>query len=312
VGTELILCKSCKSTLSFSELTVQCSNGHAFPVKESVVDLFSTLDYVDSFGEQWEIFAKTQIDSLTNVPLSKERFLSETNWSIEDLRDAIVLDAGCGSGRFTEIASRFSRKVIGVDLSSSVYYIDSSIKARENIILVRDDIRDLSLDFSKISHAFSIGVLQHTPHPYKTLEDLVRQLNGGTKFAITAYGRHWYTKFCGKYLLRPVSKRIPRPLLLEIISKVNALTYPIIMHFPENLFLRKVLKFVSPFSFYPELIRKMSKEAFLEYSTLDTFDALTPKYDRPLSKRKALKVLSKHCKEVTVISKVPLVLNGVK
>jgi hypothetical protein len=56
----------------------------------------------------------------------------------------------------------------------------------------------------------------------------------------------------------------------------------------------------------------MSKEAFLEYSTLDTFDALTPKYDRPLSRKKALKVLSKHCKEVTVISKVPLVLNGVK
>ena len=308
----IILCKSCKSTLSFSELTVQCPNGHTFPRRESVVDLFSTLDYVDSFGEQWEIFSGTQIDSLTNVPLSEERFLRETNWSIDELRNAIVLDAGCGSGRFTEIASRFSKEVIGVDLSASVYYIDTNIKQRENIVLVRDDIRDLSLDFSKISHAFSIGVLQHTPYPYKTMEYFVQQLNEGTKIAITAYGRHWYTKFCGKYLLRPISKRIPRPLLLEIIRGVNNLTYPIVLHFPKSFLLRKILKFVLPFSFYPELVQKMSKEAFLEYSTLDTFDALTPKYDMPLSKKRAVEVLNKYCKEVIVISKVPLVINGVK
>lgn len=308
----LILCKSCKSTLRFSELTVQCPNGHSFPRRESVVDLISTLDYVDSFGEQWEIFSRTQIDSLTNVPLSEERFLSETNWSIDELRNAIVLDAGCGSGRFTEIASRFSKEVIGVDLSASVYYIDTIIKERENIVLVRDDIRDLSLDFSQISHAFSIGVLQHTPDPYKTLEYFVQQLNEGTKIAITAYGRHWYTKFCGKYLLRPISKRIPRPLLLEMIKRVNTLTYPIVLYFPKSSLLRKILKFLSPFSFYPELVSKMSKEAFLEYSTLDTFDALTPKYDKPLSEKKAVEVLSKYCKEVIVISKVPLVINGVK
>ena len=44
-------------------------------------------------------------------------FASKTGWGSADLEGKLVLDAGCGMGRFAEVAASHGARVVGVDLS---------------------------------------------------------------------------------------------------------------------------------------------------------------------------------------------------
>ena len=77
-------------------------------------------NYAESFGLQWNRFANTQIDSKVGTNRSEIRFREETLWDERDLNGKLVLDAGCGSGRFSEIALKLGASLIAVDYSSAV------------------------------------------------------------------------------------------------------------------------------------------------------------------------------------------------
>ena len=57
--------------------------------------------YAASFGFQWQAHARDQLDSSTGATLSRDRFFRGTGWSAQ-LPGELILEAGCGSGRFTE------------------------------------------------------------------------------------------------------------------------------------------------------------------------------------------------------------------
>jgi len=60
--------------------------------------------YVDNFGIQWNLFEKTQLDSYTGIPLSRDRLIRCCGPQLfGSLRGKYVLEAGCGAGRFTEV-----------------------------------------------------------------------------------------------------------------------------------------------------------------------------------------------------------------
>jgi len=269
-------------------------------------------NYSDSFGEQWNIFSETQVDSLNGSKLSEERFFSETGWLPEDLRDAVVLDAGCGSGRFSEIALKYAKVVISVDFSSAVFAFPTILAAAPNLIRIHGDIRNLPLDFTKVTHVFSIGVLQHTPKPYDTLNQIILSLEPETKIAITAYGKTWYTKIHPKYFWRPITKRLPRRFVLRGIKITVPVVFDLLMLLSRPKKLRKVVKFLSIFSIYPEMAGKLSRKRMKEFMILDTFDALTPAHDFPLSSPLVLSKISEKVKDIEVISETPLVFRCIK
>jgi 2-polyprenyl-3-methyl-5-hydroxy-6-metoxy-1,4-benzoquinol methylase len=53
---------------------------------------------------QWNRFSKTQLDSHSGHPISAKRFWEATQWQTRGSRRKLVLDVGCGAGRFAEIA----------------------------------------------------------------------------------------------------------------------------------------------------------------------------------------------------------------
>jgi SAM-dependent methyltransferase len=78
-------------------------------------------DYCENFGKQWNRFREIQIDSLQGSRESHNRFYSETQWKPEELTGKLLLDAGCGAGRFAEVALEAGARVVAVDLSSAIY-----------------------------------------------------------------------------------------------------------------------------------------------------------------------------------------------
>lgn len=307
---ELVICPICKSRLEIFETHMMCTSGHKTMIKEGVISMVESESYSASFGEQWNHFSETQIDSINGYLLTENRFFDETGWQPKSLTDAIILDAGCGSGRFTEIASKFAKRIVAVDLSNAVFAIPDDITKRGNILRIHGDIGNLSLDFSKITHVFSIGVLQHTPDPYETLRKLVEPLSSGTKYAFTAYGKKWHTQLHPKYLLRPVTKRVPRGAMLTTLEYILPKLFGFLMFLVRPPATRKLFKFLLPVALYPEYEGDLDRETLVRFTILDTFDALTPKHDSPLTVKKTRRILEPLSSKLEFHSSVPLIVRG--
>ena len=110
---DILVCPKTKSTLlpdsDFDEdkLTqgyLKSSKDTKYSIFHSIPRFVSQTNYTDSFGMQWNHFAQTQLDSFSGLPISAERFWNATNWKPSDLNGQWILDVGCGSGRFAEIA----------------------------------------------------------------------------------------------------------------------------------------------------------------------------------------------------------------
>ena len=57
--------------------------------------------YAENFGLQWSLFSRTQFDDELGSPLSRDRLLQTSGWTVESFDGELVLEVGAGAGRFT-------------------------------------------------------------------------------------------------------------------------------------------------------------------------------------------------------------------
>ena len=48
-------------------------------------------NYSNSFGKQWSVFCKTQLDSYSKIPISENRFYKATNWKKSELKNPAII-----------------------------------------------------------------------------------------------------------------------------------------------------------------------------------------------------------------------------
>ena len=278
-------CPSCKHRLdnSGSELTCpNCSKG--FPVVGEIPRFVPKENYAESFGLQWNRFANTQIDSKVGTNRSEIRFREETLWDERDLNGKLVLDAGCGSGRFSEIALKLGASLIAVDYSSAVEASKQNLSAPDKLI-VQGDLAALPILDQTFDFIYCIGVLQHTSEPARIVKELLRCLKVGGEITLTFYeNSSWHVLWYSKYLVRPLTKRLPKAILLKVIEKTSPIWFPLtsfLFSLPRNL--SRGFRFLIPVANYVEYKYANPKIARDE-AILDTFDMLSPSYDKPIKK----------------------------
>ena len=278
-------CPSCKHRLnnSGSELTCpNCSKG--FPVVGEIPRFVPKENYAESFGLQWNRFANTQIDSKVGTNRSEIRFREETLWDERDLSGKLVLDAGCGSGRFSEIALKLGASLIAVDYSSAVEASKQNLSAPDKLI-VQGDLAALPILDQTFDFIYCIGVLQHTSEPARIVKELLRCLKVGGEITLTFYeNSSWHVLWYSKYLVRPLTKRLPKALLLNVIEKTSPIWFPLTSFlFSSPGKLSRSFRFFIPVANYVEYTYANPKIARDE-AILDTFDMLSPSYDKPIKK----------------------------
>ena len=113
---KFLKCPDTGSELKYDETNQYFTNknGKVFQIRNNVVDFVELDDYSESFGMQWNIFNKTQLDSYTGHKITHDRFWNATSWSPEEIKGKWILDLGCGQGRFAEIALEAGANVIGL------------------------------------------------------------------------------------------------------------------------------------------------------------------------------------------------------
>ena len=238
----------------------------------------SDVHYADSFGEQWNRYRRVQLDSVTGKPLSRERFFTGTGWP-ERLDGERVLEVGCGAGRFTEVLVSTGAEVVAVDATSAVEACRETVGDRATI--VQADLFDLPFPEASFDRVFCFGVLQHTPDPRAAFLTIVRYAKPGGRIAADVYKRaHYVDRWSAKRLWRPLTTRLPRRWLRRIVEWYVPKWLPVDTRLARVPKLGRFLTAVVPCWNYTGLL-PLDDEELRAWAILDTYDALSPRYDFP-------------------------------
>src|SRR5438270_6582016 len=127
----ILRCTSCRAPLTQGPNGLVCERcSRSFPYLRGTWRFVEANNYADSFGFQWHRYSRTQLDD-DSCRNSESHFGMKTGFKPEDLKGKLVLDVGCGMGRFAEVATRWGARVVGVDLSTGVEVAARNLKDRD-------------------------------------------------------------------------------------------------------------------------------------------------------------------------------------
>ncbi|MFC1698986.1 methyltransferase domain-containing protein [Candidatus Omnitrophota bacterium] len=270
---EILCCPDCKGELRLKvnqgqdgrikQGSLACDCGNNFKITEYIPRFVKSDKYVDSFSFEWTKHRTTQLDSANQTLESEDRFKKSANFPLEDLKDKVVLDVGCGMGRFSEIALKYGARVIGIDLSFAVDAAFKNMGDNKNIDFVQADVFRLPFKGNSFDFIYSLGVLHHTPNPKGAFMVLPRLLKSGGKISITLYSAYekifvWNTKFW-----RFFTTRLPKKLLYYLCFLAGPLYY---------------LYQIPVFGRALKLFFIISMQPRWRWRVLDTFDWYSPTY----------------------------------
>lgn len=264
-----LLCLTCKGNLAPANDGLTCVNCEKkYPSVNGVIRFVDEQHYAGSFGFQWQVHARTQLDTAESNR-SERAFRRRTGFKPEDLAGKLVLDVGCGMGRFADVATRWGAHVVGIDLSLAAEVAARNLAGREATIF-QADVFQLPFAPETFDIIYSIGVLHHTPDCERAFKVLPGLLKPGGRIAIWLYSRYnsWYRM---SDIYRRVTRRMPSRMLYR-------LCYAVVPLYGVHQVLRRIplvgrptsgaLAYMIPMAFHPDP----------KWRILDTFDWYSPWY----------------------------------
>jgi SAM-dependent methyltransferase len=266
----ILRCPSCRGMLREQEGGLSCPGCRSFyRSRNGTVRFVDNESYAGNFGFEWHKYAQTQLDQDGSCE-SEVGFCQKTGFSPEEIRGKLVLDVGCGTGRFAEVASRWGARVVGIDLSSAAEVAARNLANRKSVTIFQADIFALPFAPESFDFIYSIGVLHHTPDCAQAFKVLPSFLKPGGSIAIWLYsGYHNWYRFSDLY--RKVTHRLPARWLHALCHVATPFYY-----FHRGL--RWIPLVGPPLSGLVRHLFPVSLNPNPDVRILDTFDWYSPKY----------------------------------
>lgn len=253
---------------------------HRYPIRNSIPRFVPADNYAASFGMQWNRFRRTQLDSVSGVAISRDRFERYTGWTATDLTGKHVLDVGCGAGRFAEIALEAGAHVVALDYSEAVDAARANLLSHENLQVVQGDIFALPFAPAQFDFVYCLGVLQHTPNVRRAFLALPPMLKPGGKITVDVYPWLLRNLAWSKYWLRPITRRLPTNTLFRLVERSTPAMLAVSRAVTRVPVVGRYLRYLIPVVNY-EGTYPLTEAQLREWAVLDTFDMLAPAHDHP-------------------------------
>jgi SAM-dependent methyltransferase len=284
-GFPCLVCPTDRLPLDDRGDTLVCGDGHRFDTRLGIPRLVAAdARYTDGFGEQWNRYRTTQLDSYTHTPISRDRLkrcLGAGLWErLSGPRATHVLETGCGAGRFTEVLLDLpSAYVTSTDLSSAVEANQVNCPQTSRHRVIQCDICRLPFPPDSYDIVVCLGVIQHTPQPEITIAKLYEQVRPGGWLVIDHYtpSISHYTKVTA-LLLRPVLKRLPPHVGTAATEALSRVFFPLHRAVKHRPLMQMALSRVSPLLTYYQTYPELDDRLQYEWAVLDTHDSLTDFY----------------------------------
>ena len=301
----ILRCLDCDARLDRDQTGgLVCSAcGRTYPNARGVVRFVDERNYADSFGFQWHRYDRTQLDH-DEVRESDHHFCIKTGLRAQDLKGKLVLDVGCGMGRFAEVATRWGARVVGVDLSAAAEVAAKNLADRD-FVAFQADVFSLPFAPESFDLIYSLGVLHHTPDCEKAVKVLNRFLKPGGTLAVWLYSGYnkWY-RFSDMW--RKYTHRM-RPETLHSVLKVAV---PVLYNL--NRALRAVPLMGKPVAGAIHHVFPVNRHPDPEARILDTFDWYSPKYQSKHTYEQVFRWFEDMGMEDLRIAEVPIAVRGRK
>lgn len=256
-------------------------NRNSYTVVGGVIDFVGDNTYAKNFGDQWTRFPKLQLDSFNKTSISEDRFLGACGLEAKQLKGKLVLDVGCGTGRFAEIALKYGAIVVGIDYSSAARVASKNLKRYKNFIAIQGDIYNLPFKPQSFDLVYCLGVLQHTPNVEKSFKMLVSMVTKSGSLVVDYYWKRWRTIICWKYIIRIITSRLDEKTVLSLLNILHPILYPLADACSKVPKLGKLLSRLIPVVSYRLDYPNSGDDLLKCWSFLDTYDMWAPKYDKP-------------------------------
>lgn len=257
-------------------------DGKKYPIIGGIPRFVESQAYSSNFGLQWNIHNATQNDSHTGTSLTRDRLERCLREPLVNLRGKMVLEAGCGAGRFTELLVGVGAKVASFDLSSAVDANKKNLGARDNHLIAQANVEAIPFEPNSFDYVVALGMIQHTPNPERTIACLYEMVRPGGKLVIDHY------RFTVKYYMRALPwmrlalKGVEDERAKKICDRMSKAFFPLHWAARNQPLAARVVRVVSPCSMPDShalgLLEELGKEKALDWITLETFDALTDRY----------------------------------
>ncbi len=257
-----------------------CERGCAFREERGVPRFVEPKNYASGFGLQWNAFRRTQLDSHTGTTISADRLRRIAGGDLGVFKDQLVLEAGCGAGRFTEIMLAHGAKVFATDLSTAVEANHANCDRAKGYFVCQADITKLPIAPGRFDIVVCIGVIQHTSDPEATMAALCSYLRPGGLLLIDHYSPG-YPATLSRRVLR--NFLLPRSgnFALRFCRWLVALLWPLhrfsalLPKLPKGAWLRYRFLGWSPVVDYQDAYPQLGAKLLYEWAILDTHDTLT-------------------------------------
>ena len=265
----ILRCLGCRGPLQNDATALVCRKCNTlYPFTKGVYRFVDMQKYANSFGFQWKLYARTQLDD-ADSQRSESAFRRRTGFRPEDLAGKLVLDVGCGMGRFAEVATRWGAHIVGIDLSLAAEVAAQNLNDRSAYIF-QADVFNLPFAPESFDYIYSIGVLHHTPNCEEAFKTLPALLKPGGRIAIWLYSAYnpWYR-------MSDVYRRVTRRMRPQTLHKLCRMVIPL---YWIHQALRKIPLVGKPVAAALAWLIPMSFHKDVTWRLLDTFDWYSPWY----------------------------------
>jgi ubiquinone/menaquinone biosynthesis C-methylase UbiE len=247
------------------EGTLFCKCGKKYKITKFIPRFVNTDSYVGNFSFEWKIHNKTQIDSANKNTLSKNTFIEKTGIDLKHLKNKLVLDVGCGTGRFMEVVHNAGAEIIGIDLSYAVDVAFDNFGLKKTVHIIQADVFNLPFKENTFDIIYSIGVLHHTVDTEKAFKHLPVLLKKNGRISIWVYDFQFpgygTTRILNFY--RKFTPHFPKKLLYALSH--YAVLHKRLMKIPKiGIYFYKIL----PIAYHEDD----------RWAILDTYDMYSPLY----------------------------------
>jgi SAM-dependent methyltransferase len=272
--TKILACPSCGKDLALRQSKEKegvvvagqlvCTGcAKEYPITKGIPRFVSSDMYTNSFSFEWKKHSKTQLDSYNNWDHTEKEFQGSWPFDIKELSGKLVLDCGCGMGRFAEIALKAGAEVVGTDLSYAIDVARENLGSNSRFTPVQADIFHLPFKKNVFDYVYSFGVLHHTPDARAAFQAIVPHLKPGGGISINVYSEYNKVQVSFTKVYRLIVRKIGIRAFWYICY------FLALLYFPSKIgFLRKPLLAVAPFRVGHNY----------SWTHLETFDWYSPHY----------------------------------
>jgi uncharacterized protein YbaR (Trm112 family)/ubiquinone/menaquinone biosynthesis C-methylase UbiE len=174
------------------------------------------------FQSQWQYWGRLKKSFGRDIQGSLDYLL----WTLtpkgtvpEFFERKLILDAGCGHGKYLKALSQRNAEVIGIDITRAIDVCEEYLGNEANVHLVQADVIHPPLRPESFDYVFSNGVIHHTPDTLAAFHALAKLPKKKGVYAV------WVYPFRSKFWdalqtnLRKISTRLP-PGLLKVLSYI--------------------------------------------------------------------------------------------